>query len=382
MVKKIRITIVNKTLGGISGGYRKYLLNVLPRLSQSPDIDSIQCFSPSSWMLQDWFGNLMNVEFFDYDSFGYTSPRDKTNVNKLINNFAPDVIYVPVERCFSYKGKPVVNMIRNMEPYAKGIKASVFENIKKKVKYLDAKRALKNSDRVLAVSKFVKNFVMNKWKIPDEKIGLVYHGIDPPWKIKRKKPKSIYERLEGRFVFTVGSIRPARGLEDILCAISNLDKDNNNSLKLVIAGSVEISMGKYSEKLKSLVQQKRIEDKVIWAGNLNESEMKWCYENCFVFVMTSRVESFGMVALEAMNYGSICISANNPCLPEIFADSALYYEPGNSKHLSEKIAYVMKLSENERNTISISARKRASNFTWDITVEKTVNELINCVKNI
>ena len=73
------------------------------------------------------------------------------------------------------------------------------------------------------------------------------------------------------------------------------------------------------------------------AGNLSEKEMSWCYKNCKMFVMTSRVESFGIIAGEAMAHGYICISVDNPCLPEIFRVAAVYYLPRKGKLLAEAI---------------------------------------------
>ena len=42
--------------------------------------------------------------------------------------------------------------------------------------------------------------------------------------------------------------------------------------------------------------------KIRWAGKLSEAEMDWCYSNCSLFVMTSRVESFGLTGVEALSH--------------------------------------------------------------------------------
>jgi glycosyltransferase involved in cell wall biosynthesis len=45
-----------------------------------------------------------------------------------------------------------------------------------------------------------------------------------------------------------------------------------------------------------------------------KSRLHGCYENCSVFVMTSRVESIGLVALKAMASG--CLSIDALVMPE------------------------------------------------------------------
>jgi len=108
---------------------------------------------------------------------------------------------------------------------------------------------------------------------------------------------------------------------------------------------------------------------------LNENQLKWCYRNCFAFVMTSRVESFGMIAGEAMANGCVCVSASNPCLPDIFGDCALYYKPANAYSLKDAIMKCLTMDEMEYKKRSQMSKKRALEFSWDICVKKLVNSL-------
>ena len=91
--------------------------------------------------------------------------------------------------------------------------------------------------------------------------------------------------------------------------------------------------------------------------------------------MTSRVESFGMIAGEAMAHGCVCISSDNPCVPEIFGTSALYYPPKDSSALAKQIHSVLSMGESEREAMSIAAKDIASKFSWEICARKTVDEL-------
>lgn len=55
MYNNMRVAILNLTGGGISGGYRKYLQNVIPRMAKDLAIEEILCASPSSIDIQSWF---------------------------------------------------------------------------------------------------------------------------------------------------------------------------------------------------------------------------------------------------------------------------------------------------------------------------------------
>jgi glycosyltransferase involved in cell wall biosynthesis len=150
---------------------------------------------------------------------------------------------------------------------------------------------------------------------------------------------------------------------------------------LVIAGETESRMISYRKKLEKWIKLYGLSSKIYWVGKLSEKEMSWCYRNCKIFVMTSRVESFGMIAGEAMAHGCICISADNPCLPEIFGDAAVYYIPKKGELLAETINSVNEWDNYKREEISKKAREQASKFSWNMTVEKLLGEFSKAIKN-
>lgn len=378
----MRVAIINLTGGGMSGGYCNYLRNVIPRMAVHNDVEAILCSSPESIGVQDWFDPMLNIRFVDCKPYRFLFSRRDVALLKELERFSPDVIFMPVERNFRFKSVPVVNMIQNMEPFVANSDGNpIGERFRQWVQYVDGRRTTKNADGIIALSKFVSDFLKTQWKIPAEKIGLVYHGIDASRNGDCKRPHVILEDWKGRFLFTAGSIRPARGLDDLLLAMKHLSLHGEKSVRLVVAGESGHRMIGYQKKLKDWAQKNNLSDRICWVGNLNQKEMAWCYQNCCAFVMTSRVESFGMIGGEAMSHGCICMSADNPCLPELFGDVALYYPPGDWKKLAEGLQTVLALDYNQRKVISEKAIKRASEFSWDICAEKTVMMLIKAVKN-
>lgn len=360
----------------MSGGYCKYLQNVISRMAKHDDVEAILCASPESIGAQDWFAPMPNVRFVSCKPFRFLFPRRDVELLRELEGFSPDVIFVPVERNFRFKSVPVINMIQNMEPFVSNVNGNpVSEKFKLFIQYMDGKRAIKKADGVIALSKFVSDFLVMCWNIPDEKIGLVYHGIDIVRNENVKRHHVIPKDWNGQFLFTAGSILSARGLEDLLLAMQHLALQRIDTMKLVIAGEAGARMVGYQKKLKNWIQTNNLLDRICWADRLNEKEIAWCYQNCNVFVMTSRVESFGMIGGEAMSHGCICISADNPCLPELFGDAAVYYPPKDGKALAEKIKTILTWDENQRKAMSEKARRRAAKFSWDVCAERTVAEL-------
>jgi len=371
----MRIAIINITAGGISGGYREYLQNVLPRMAARPDVEAILCAYPEMLSVQEWFESLPNVEFVRCRPFRFLRHKVSNELRQHLKRFRPDVVFVPVERFFKFAGVPNVNMVQNMEPFVNIDGNSLRERARNWLRRLDARKALKRSNRIIAPSEYVRDFLLHALDVPGGKIGLVYHGVDLPENKDVHRPDIIPKGWEGRFLFTAGSIRPARGLEDIFWALKHLNDESRDISGLVIAGSTTPGMRRYRKQLAKWAKKDDISSKVCWAGSLNRWKMAWCYKNSRVFVMTSRVESFGMVAGEAMSYGCICVAADNPCLPEIFSDAAIFYPPKKPQILAKRIQEVLHWPEEKRQEMRERALARASQFSWDKCVEETVAEL-------
>ena len=100
--------------------------------------------------------------------------------------------------------------------------------------------------------------------------------------------------------------------------------------------------------------------------------MSWCYSHCRLFLMTSRVEACPNIALEAMSHGAFCLAADNPPLPEIFQAAATYYRPKCGEALAQAISAALAYSPDAAGVIRERAQKRAGDFTWEETTDRTV----------
>ncbi len=175
----MKIAVINLTGGGMSGGYRKYLLNVIPRMATNSGVKAILCASPESVNVQDWFEPFRNVKFVNCKPFRFLPSNHDTKLRHHLKGFRPDVIFVPVERSFQFNRVPVVRMLQNTEPFVGSIEGnSLTERLRLWPQIINGKRSILRASRIIAISKFVRDFLIIDWKIPKNKIGLVHHGID------------------------------------------------------------------------------------------------------------------------------------------------------------------------------------------------------------
>ena len=365
----MRIAVVNLTGGGLSGGYRKYLQNILPLMVEDKRVDGLEVYIP-----------VGHADIFSNNSLTlHNIPADNVSKNKawLRNELAvrqPDVIFIPSAIWINCGHTPIVTMVQNMEPLVIPFQGNPpKECIKNIGRYMANLYACRRAHRVIAISKFVRTYLNEKWRIASDRIGLVYHGIDLPTQTGVDDHGAIALMKSFPCLFTAGSIRPARGLEDIIRALAILNTEQ--PVQLAIGGNVDPGMEPYFVKLKELAEKLGVLERIQWAGKLNDSAMSLYFKNCTAFIMTSRVESFGMIAGEAMAHGCVCISSDNPCLPEIFGSAALYYPPKDFTTLAKQIQVVISMRQTERAKMSSAAKDTASRFSWEICAQKTVDEL-------
>ncbi|HCI56040.1 MAG TPA: hypothetical protein DFI01_08970 [Bacteroidales bacterium] len=376
----MRIAILSMTLGGMSGGYRKYMDNILPLLISNPIIHGVEIYIPERSAAYITNKNNCDIKLIkSHDIYsGYS------NLKKRIMKLHPDVVFIPTAQWIDLDGIPIVNMVRNMEPLLMWFcKEDLLESAKNLMRYVAAKRATKKSTRVIAVSEFVRDFLVNRWQITANKLAVIYHGIEQKvfWDSETIPPDKLkcFNVGNFRFIFTAGSIRPARGLEDIIRAFRLVLRTDGN-IFLVIGGDTTSRMNSYKKKLMTLSEEEGISSHVIWAGQLNDYEMRWCYKNCEMLVMTSRVEACPNVALEAMASGCLIVSTESPPMPEFFDDVALYYKPGAYEDLGVKINELLRWSSGKKQEVRDHAKIIASKFSWENCAKNTISELKKAIE--
>jgi glycosyltransferase involved in cell wall biosynthesis len=370
---RVKLAILNLTAGGLSGGYLKYLERVVPLLSAHPTVRRLDVLMPPNGPSP----RLAGVPTFTWPPWdrrtGYRTLR------RHLRQLAPDVVFVPTARWLDCGPIPVVIMVRNMEPLTVPFGGnSWLEGVRNLARAWAARRACRRATRVVAVSGHVREFLTVRWHITPEKVGVVYHGVDPA----AAEPPTAQPPALGRpspepFIFTAGSIRPARGLEDAIRAMEFLAADHP-ALRLVIAGRATPATEAYERRMRRL-SGAQAAGRIVWTGQLTPDEMAWCFRRAAAYLTTSRAEACPNTALEAMSYGCLVVSTRQAPMPEVFADAALYYHPGNGGDLADQLRKVLTSGPEERAGRRQALQARARQFQWRETVDRTIEELARAV---
>lgn len=175
----------------------------------------------------------------------------------------------------------------------------------------------------------------------------------PP--IQVSKPNTDYlKKLESKFkserfkIGFSGRIAKQKGIPYLLKAIPYLEKTLNANFKIFFAGPYKNVIGEnYFETLKPLIN--KYKDKVEFLGNLNPGQLSAFYKFIDVLVLPSddRLESFGIVQVEAMSCGTPVVCTNLPGvrIPILKTGMGKIVPLKNSAALAEGITKIVKNKE-------------------------------------
>lgn len=364
----VKVAMLNLTAGGLSGGYKKYLQGLGPLLNANSGVSELLQVVPPGQETLPGLGTQV-WSWSDGEQW-----RGFPQLKRRVRVWKPDVVFVPTAR-FLDCGAPCVCMVRNMEPMLPPtFRDGLATWAKHRLGAVLARRACDNSARVVAVSEFVRDFLVRDWKLDSAKVGVVYHGVDQPAAAIAPTAKLVALQ-DAPFLFAAGSLLPYRGLEDAIAALAQADLPVRT---LAIAGDGSAA---YRERMQQLAASLGVSDRVRWLGLLTEREMSWAYTNGAAFLMTSRVEACPNTALEALSCGALCISTRSLPMPEFFRQSALYFDAGNATQLADQIRHAFRLDEHNRQLLRESARERSQQFSWQRTASATIEQLTLATKS-
>lgn len=353
----INLAILNVSNGQLSRGYVKYLSCILPELVKDSRILSILVVLPAKVKLCCSHDKIIYLTLHNNQS-------KKRQINTALDSFDPSVIFIPTSRIFRYKKVPVVNMLQNMEPFQAPFLANpISEKLKNILRVVFSIFSCWFSDSTVAISKHVKGYLLRLPASRQRFIPVIYHGVEPLPVSLHSRPQSLPADVS-EFIFTAGSIRPARGLEDLVYAAKVLSSVYPR-LSFVIAGSVDPGMDSYFSSICDLIEEHGLSSKFIWLGPVDYSSIAWCFSNCEVFLMSSRTEACPNVVLESLAYGSITVSTLTDPMPEFYKNNAFYYQPSNLETLQTALDQALSIDPIERFRLQLKARMISGCYTWE-----------------
>lgn len=201
---------------------------------------------------------------------------------------------------------------------------------------LKYRHSCKTADKIIAISEQTKADLINFWKVPEEKIDVVYQGCNPifyePVSQSEKEFVLTKYNLPSEYILNVGAIERRKNHELILRAL----RQTSDAIPLVI-------VGRDNGNLQTLMKEfpEMFGKRVITLNSITDNELRAIYTGASLFVYPSIYEGFGIPIIEALACGVPVVTTDDKCFREAGGNACHYINPHDHNQLAEEISLLL-----------------------------------------
>jgi glycosyltransferase involved in cell wall biosynthesis len=215
----------------------------------------------------------------------------------------------------------------------------LYPSTDRKIYNIKFRYACQAADKVIAVSQQTANDVAEFYKIPEDKIEVVYQSCNDLFKrtwTAGSLSKVIQKyKLPQDFILNVGTIEKRKNALLILQAMEQLK--HTLDLHLVIVGKAT----HYLEEIRQYAAAHGLENRLYILHNVSYEDLPLIYRAAKLFVYPSVFEGFGIPIIEALYSGVPVITSKGSCFGEAGGPESLYADPYSSEELAQCIEQVL-----------------------------------------
>jgi len=303
------------------------------------------------------------------------SVKEQVIFPEILNRENLDLMHFPYFSAPIYYKRPFVTTIHDLiQLHFPTGRASTLPWLFYAIKYLGYKYViLKTSQRakkIIAVSKATKEEILDHLKVSEDKIEVIYEGVDPQitnskLQITNKSQNPKYSILNTKYFLFVGNVYPHKNTDNLVKAFEILLKYHPQTY-LFFVGKEDY----FYRKLKKNVRELDLFKNIKFLGNVPDEELSNLYKSAIAQIVPSLMEGFGLPALEAMANKCLVIASDIPSLKEICKENVIYFDPYNERDLEEKMK--MAYDKNFDRKLIENGFERSKEFSWRKMAEETL----------
>ena len=231
------------------------------------------------------------------------------------------------------------------------------------------KKACNKANRVIATSQYIKQRIIDKYGIDENKIDVVPSAFRDEYltskndEVYLNNVKNKYH-LPSNFILAITDFSSLANLETLYRAMAEID---DKTIDLVLIGK----KNDYYRRLKKLADDLNLDERVVRVSSVNKHKFMAVYALAKAFVEPSLQDGMGQCIIEAQITGTPTIASIDGCHQEIGGDAALYFDPKDHHQLAQHINTVLANSE-QRQALVDAGMKHAAQYTQQALAQNTM----------
>ena len=247
--------------------------------------------------------------------------------------------------------------------------------------------------KIIAVSKNTKKDLIELYKIPENKIEVIYEGVSTviaspavsginsakqslnnSYKLNKKEIATVAKLPRNDtlpYLLFIGRLEKRKNIAGIISAFEILKEKYNIPHSLVLAGLP----GYGYESIKYKIAGSKYKEEIIMPGFVSDEDKFGLIKNADVFLFPTFYEGFGLPILEAQSVSVPVVTSNTSSFPEVGGDSVAYVTPSEPMSIADS-TYKIISDESFRNDIIKKGNENVKRFSWKKCAEEIATLLI------
>lgn len=377
IVNKPHIIIDARLYGPKHTGLGRYTKNLLVALTKLPDFKkykfTLLAYPELETEIKEDLGN--NFDYF-ITNIRHYSITEQLLLPLVLKYLQPDLVhFTHLDRPILYFGKSIVTVHDLIRHFSKGSDTTTKNPLfywPKYWGYLLMTHIVLRTSYIIVPSNFWRNFIINNFHFNPQNIITTYEAVDPMLTSLRSRLHVGRSNLvRDQYILYTGNLYPHKNIKVIFQALQQLP---GLKLKIICARDV------FQKRAIDLSYKLNISSQVEFLGYVPDQEFNKLYSSALALVHPAFLEGFSLTGLEAMAQNCPVIASDASCLPEIYGDSVLYFDPNSPEQL---VSQITKLQNNPklRQQLIQKGCQQVNRYSWQKCATETLNFYQKIIKN-
>lgn len=241
------------------------------------------------------------------------------------------------------------------------------------------RNAIKTTSKIICVSQFTADELMNLYKVPSEKIKVIHHGYNselfrPVDSNQANRTAAKHNLNPGQYLIYIGRLEEKKNTLGLIQAFQKLTTQADfKEYQLALVGSPGNGWPKIEQYLKA---NEDLSKKVKILGWTPSEELPDLLSASAAFVFPTFYEGFGLPILEAMACETPVFASDIKPLREVGGEGVIYFDQSDPDKIAGVLSSGLKNRQSVVNQMKPIWQKNLAKFSWNKCARETLSILV------